>query len=327
MQNAAQPFLSSFFPDTYQPENIFPRRNSSTGHSSVKEQTFFLTAVEEKLLLALYRFHYLTIDQIVSYLGLSSNSTNWIRKKLRSLLDREFVDTQFLPRMTPYGRLPLIYMLGTEGINHFKELGYSVSYHSPKERIRSFLFLTHTLELNNLLIAACALSRVVPEITLTGFKHERVLKHMPCKVDVGNGKKSSVVPDGWLDWQLEKPFGAPGSDRFSVFVELDRDTEDISQYKPKIRAYLAFADGAYTAFGSESFNVVFLVAEGADRRLQQLRKWTLEELTAQKAVQYCVFFKFALLPRSPIDPVSLFLAPHWFSLEDDRQASLIEKIL
>ena len=64
---------------------MFPRRNSSTGHSSAKEQSLFLTAVEEKLLLALYRFHYLTIDQIVSYLGLSINSTNWIRKKLHSL--------------------------------------------------------------------------------------------------------------------------------------------------------------------------------------------------------------------------------------------------
>src|SRR6266705_609133 len=69
-----------------------------------------LTAVEEKLLLALYRFHYLTIDQIVTYLGISVNSTNWIRSKLRSLVDRVFVDTQYLPRITPYGRLPLIYM-------------------------------------------------------------------------------------------------------------------------------------------------------------------------------------------------------------------------
>src|SRR2546430_3448460 len=129
MQQTAQPFATNLLLEPYRPDNNFPRRTHASGHSFVKEQTFFLTAVEEKLLLALYRFHYLTIDQIVSYLGISSNSTNWIRKKLRSLLDREFVDTQFLPRNTPYGRLPLIYMLGTEGINHFKEIGFSVSYH------------------------------------------------------------------------------------------------------------------------------------------------------------------------------------------------------
>src|SRR6266849_1405183 len=286
-----------------------------------------LSAVEEKLLMAVYRFHYLTLEQIVCYLGISPNSANWIRKKLKSLVDRAFLDTQFLPRLTPYGRLPLIYMLGTEGVNHFKELGYPVSYHSPKERIRGYLFLTHTLDLNDLLIAAASLSRSNPAITLTEWKHERVLKHMPCKVDIGNGKTSAVVPDAWLDWQLETPFGAPGEDRFSTFVEVDRDTEDITQFKPKVRSYLAFANGAYKVFGSDVFNVVFVVADGGQRRLQQLRKWTMEQLTEQETVDFSIFFKFALLPAAPIDAVSLFLSPVWYTLEDDRPVSLIEKIL
>jgi len=285
-----------------------------------------LSAVEEKLLLAIYRFHYLSIDQIVRYLGISHNSTNWIRAKLRSLIDRRFVDTQYLPRVTPYGRLPLIYMLGTEGVNHFKEIGFSVSYHSPKERIRSYLFLTHTLELNHLLIATFSLSAVVPAITLIEWKHERVLKHTPCTVEVGNGKKSSLVPDAWLDWHLDSPYGVRGADRLSCFVELDRDTEDITQFKPKIRSYLAFANGGYRVFGSDCLTVLILVAEGGDRRLHQLRKWTMEQLTEQKAVEYSVFFQFAMLPSTPIDPKSLFLSPVWFTLEDDISLPLIEKI-
>src|SRR5437764_11826979 len=88
------------------------------------QQPAMLSAVEEKLLFALYRFHFLTIDQLVTYLGISVNSANWIREKLRSLMNRQYVDTQYLPRLTPYGRLPLIYMLGTDGINHFRELGF-----------------------------------------------------------------------------------------------------------------------------------------------------------------------------------------------------------
>src|SRR2546425_4714839 len=106
-------------------------------HLSPTQQTFvrpsqpaMLTAVEEKLLLALYRFHFLTIDQFVSYLGISVNSANWIRAKLRSLMKRAYIDTQYLPRLTPYGRLPLVYLLGTKGVNHCKELGFQVSYHS-----------------------------------------------------------------------------------------------------------------------------------------------------------------------------------------------------
>jgi hypothetical protein len=320
MSNAAQPFHPNLLLEQYQPL-------ASGKKSPEKQRNELLTAVEEKLLLALYRFHYLTIDQVVNYLGISANSTNWIRKKLRSLVNREFVDTQYLPRLTPYGRLPLIYMLGTEGVNHFKELDFPVSYHSPKERIRSYLFLTHTLELNTLLIAASSLSRLIPAITLSEWKHERVLKHMPVKVDLGNGKTGSVVPDAWLDWQLETPYGVPGADRFSVFVELDRDTEDITQFKPKIRNYLALADGSYKTFGSECFTVVFLVADGSDRRLHQLRKWTLEQLTMQEAVEYSVFFQFALLPHSPIDPTHLFLSPVWFTLQDETPVSLIEKLL
>lgn len=323
MQTTAYPLQTNFFPEH---DTLLPRRSSPSGRSKMNAPTL-LTAVEEKLLLALYRFHYLSIDQVVSYLGMSINSTNWIRKKLRSLKDQGFIDTQYLPRDTPHGSLPIIYMLGTEAIHHFKEIGFPVSYHSPKERIRSFLFLHHTLELNALLIAASRLSQSVPQITLTGLKHERVLKHMPCKIECGNGKTASLVPDGWLDWQLETPFGTPGADRLSVFVELDRDTEDSTQFKPKVRNYLAFANGGYTTFGSESFNVVFLVALGADRRVQQLRKWTLEELTVHDALPYALFFKFATLPPSPIDPVSLFLAPHWYSLENDTKVSLIEKIL
>lgn len=291
------------------------------------QQTAMLTAVEEKLLLAIYRFHYLTIDQLITYLGISIHSANWIRAKLRSLIDRQYVDTQYLPRLTPYGRLPLIYMLGSEGITHCKEIGFPVSYHSPKERIRSYLFLTHTLELNTFLLAASSLPRIVPEITLTDFKHERVLKHMPCKVEIGNGKKRSVMPDGWLDFELHTPYGVPGADRFSVFVELDRDTEDMSQFKPKVHAYLSFANGAYTTFGSDSFNVVFVVAAGGQRRVQQLRKWTLEVISAQAAMEYAVFFKFAVLPPAPLHPPSLFLAPYWYTLEHDAPVSLIEKIL
>src|SRR5690349_20945790 len=126
----------------FQPISLHQRLGSK---HTASPQPAMLSAVEERLLFAICRFHYLTIKQIVRYLGLSPNSTNWIRGELRSLVVRRFLATQYLPRITPAGRLPIIYSLGTEGINHCKELRFPVSYHSPKERIRSYLFLTHTL--------------------------------------------------------------------------------------------------------------------------------------------------------------------------------------
>lgn len=286
-----------------------------------------LTALAEKLLLTLSRFHYLTIDQIVRFFGLRPSSTSWIRGKLRELVLQGFIETQFLPRTTPAGRLPLIYALGTKGIQHGKQLGIFIPYHSPKERIRSYLFLTHTLQLNNFLIAACLLTKAVPEIVLQDWQHDLTLKHQPVRVDLGKGKRDILVPDGWLDWQLLPPFGTPEEDRFSAFLELDRNTEDIRQFKLKIRSYVAFANGPYKTFGSECFTVLLCIAAGGHHRLHQLRKWTVEMLTENNALDYAIFFQFALLPPSPIDPASLFLFPVWYTLGNDVPVPLFAQLL
>lgn len=286
-----------------------------------------LTALAEKLLFALSRFHYLTIDQVVRFFGLRPSSTSWIRGKLRFLVLQGFVETQFLPRTTPAGRLPIIYALGTKGIKHWKQLGFSIPYHSPKERTRSFLFLTHTLQLNDFLIAACLLTQIAPQIVLQDWQHDLTLKHQPVRVDLGKNKTAVLVPDAWLDWQLLSPFGAPGADRFSVFLELDRNTEDIRQFKLKIRSYVAFAQGPYKTFGSECFTVLLCIAAGGNHRLHQLRKWTIETLTEDNVLDYAVFFQFALLPPCPIDPSSLFLSPVWYTLENDVPVTLFTRLL
>lgn len=285
-----------------------------------------LTALKERLLFALSRFHYLTIDQVVRFFGLRPSSTSWIRGKLRELVAHEFVETQFLPRTTPSGRLPLIYALGTKGIKHCKQLGLSVSYRSPRERIRSYLFLTHTLQLNDFLIAACLLPKAVPEIVLHDWHHDLTLKHQPVRMNLGKSKQVLLVPDSWLDWQLLPPFGMLGADRFSAFLELDRNTEDIRQFKRKIRSYVAFANGPYKAFGSECFTVLLCIATGGHHRLHQLRKWTIETLTEDNVLDYAVFFQFALLPPSSL-PSSLFLSPVWYALENDVPVPLFAPLL
>src|SRR5205085_10627013 len=103
----------------------------------------------------------------------------------KSLVESNYLVAQNLPRVSSYGRNPLIYSLSTQGIKHIESLGLTVQTKlTPAEQERSFLFLEHTLRLNDVLIAACLLERQIDGITLAELRHERVLKHHPTKVTV-----------------------------------------------------------------------------------------------------------------------------------------------
>src|SRR5579859_6890965 len=139
-----------------------------------------LSAVDEKLLLSVHHFHYLTLNQLVRFLGYSERSkgsSNWLGGYLKALVEGNYLVAQNLPRVSSYGRNPLIYSLSTKGVNHIQALGYPVlTKLTPAEQERSFLFLEHTQQLNNVLIAACLLEKQIEGITLAELRHERVLK-------------------------------------------------------------------------------------------------------------------------------------------------------
>src|SRR5579864_5157213 len=169
-----------------------------------------LSAVDSKILLALYRLHYLTVDQIREYLGIRKTSQTWLREKVRRLSLIGFLHTQFLPRKTPVGRLPIVYSLAAKGIRCLESQGLEVlTRWTPKEDEKSFIYLDHVLRLNDVIIAASSLERQVPGVSLAEFRHDRVLKHYPVKVTYTEKEKtktSFVVPDGWLDFHLHPPF-------------------------------------------------------------------------------------------------------------------------
>src|SRR6266581_4463664 len=91
-----------------------------------QKNSLSLSAVHEKLLLAVYKFHYLTVEQIVHYLCISENSTNWLRTKLKALVKNNYLITQQLPRVESWGRNRLVYSLSTQGVNHLEHLGFTV---------------------------------------------------------------------------------------------------------------------------------------------------------------------------------------------------------
>src|SRR5579885_819132 len=129
----------------------------------MRESPCALSAVDEKLLLAIHRFHYLTLSQLVRFLGYSDRSkgsANWLGGFLKTLVSGNYLVAQHLPRVASYGRNPFVYSLSTKGVHHMEALGMTIQTKpTPAEQERSFLFLEHTLKLNDVLIAACLLEK------------------------------------------------------------------------------------------------------------------------------------------------------------------------
>lgn len=290
------------------------------------ETPTMLSAVDEKLLLSVYKFHYLTLSQLIRYLGYSERSkgsSNWLGSVLKSLVADNYLAAQNLPRVSSYGRNPLVYSLSTQGVKHIESLGLTVlTKLTPAEQERSFLFLEHTLRLNDVLIAACLLEKQIEGITLAELRHERVLKHQPTKVTV-DGKTVSVIPDGWLDFNLTPPFSR-ASEQVAICLELDRATEDNLSFRSKIRKYVSFSSGAYQeAFGTGSLTIAF-VTTGTSRRVQQMKAWTREELTKLNALGFADLFLFTALDSGVVNGVELFTAPVFQTLSGSPVA-LLEK--
>ncbi len=286
-----------------------------------------LSAVDEKLLQAIHKFHYLTLSQLVRYLGYSDRSkgsSNWLGGFLKELVAGNYLAAQHLPRVASYGRNPLMYSLSTKGVHHMEALGLTIQTKlTPAEQERSFLFLEHTLKLNDVLIAACLLEKQADGITLADMRHERELKHHPTKVQI-DGKTVAVIPDAWLDFRLTPPF-SKANEQVAICLELDRGTEDVWKVRAKIRNYVAFAQGAYQAtFGTSALTIAFVATSGGDRRAQQMKSWTREELRKLNAASYGDLFLFTSLDEGAVDGLTLFTTPVFSSLSAPN-VSLLEQ--
>jgi hypothetical protein len=207
-----------------------------------------------------------------------------------------------------------------------------ITKRTPAEDIRSWWYLYHTLRLNDVIIAAYSLARLLPGVTLVEMRHDRVLKHFPTKVTYkdknGREQKGSVVPDAWFCFQLEPPFSA--GETLGICLELDRNTEDVWPFRSKIRRYAAFmgtpGNSPYEkAFGCESITVAFLAAEGGPRRALQMKQWVASELKDAGLEHYAPNFLFSHLSPGAINPVKLFHTPLWHTLTSETPTALIAK--
>ncbi len=276
---------------------------------------------EEAILGALGRYPYLTARQCCRLLY-APGSFTYVQAALKGLGDGEYVQRLFLPRPTPHGRAPAVYTLGRRGRTHLASVGVEVAVRlRPAEEMGwSYLHLSHTLAVGDVLIACELVCRALPQVRIARLLHERALKHLPIVV-AGVSGKTAVVPDGWVDLRVT---GGEGVDRYCVAFEVDRGTMEQRAWRRKVAALVAATHGPYqAAFGTDLLTIAVVATPGAGR-MAELRHWTGAELVALGEAGQADLFRFTALPVAETDPVTLLCGPSWYGVHEGDPLPLIE---
>ena len=247
------------------------------------------TTADEKILSTFATYPYLTGEQ-VTRLCYSSGSARYVSAKLKTLTEHKFLHR--LARETI--NYPYVYCLGMRGIRYLKSLGFDLPVFHPSEHTHhKSLFLTHTLAVNDFLIAAAILPATAADITVRDIKHDLTLKHT----------QTMIVPDGWIDFRINR------KTQVCIWLEMDMGTMDQMPFRKKISALVTFSKEAYTrVFGTPSLTIAFATPTG-ERRFNTMLDWTQKELTAMHSEHVADMFRFLSIPGHNVCPETLFLSP------------------
>lgn len=272
-----------------------------------------------QLLLAFWRYFYLTAAQLTRLLY-SPASHTYTQARLKRLADGGYLGRIFLPRPSRTGSAPLVYTLARKGLRALAEWGKPVMrrYRPAEVRETSYLYLAHTLALNDVLIALELFCRRDRRVHLAGLRHERDLKHQPVRVRLPNGSTAGVIPDAWLDLRIENRY------QECYCLEVDRGTTEQQAWRRKVAALIAYAGGPYqSTFGTASITIVVVATPGEGRR-DQLMRWTAAELTAAGRVDQAGLFRFTGVPVAQLSPEVVFLGAHWRRPLDRQSMPLLD---
>lgn len=267
-----------------------------------KPVAFVLSPADDDILRAVFRYHYLTINQVARLLGKSRTT---VAARLKRLTDAGYLHAITVP--TRQGNGPNVYALANNGLQFLGDAGLPVPKRTrlSTERQYSYLFFSHTLAVNDFLMDVELFTARHPDVTIERLYHDRDLKRMPVQVDDGAGGKAVVIPDGYVDLLFSNTYQACWA------LELDRGTEDQRTWRKKVRLLVAYAAGPYVqAFGTGALTIC-VVTTAPSERLRQLYQWTEEELSEANLTNHADLFYFAGYTPGTILDDRVFLVPGW----------------
>ncbi len=289
---------------------------------SLRGKEVVVSAADAAMLQAVFRYYFLSSRQVCRLLY-STGSLSYVQTKLKHLTDSGLLQRIWLPRPEAHGSAPSVFTLARKGLNYLERAGVDVDrrrYRPSEQRAHTYLFLDHTLAVNDVLISAELLSRTQPRIQTARMLHERDLKRRPVYVQDDDGRSICVVPDGWIDLRVR------GEYQVCLALELDRGTEEQKVWRRKVRGLTAFANGPYQEIFQTKSLTVAVVATTGDRRLLQLLRWTESELTALRAQAQGDLFVFTAVPPSPAPMPDLFFTRRWYQPFGEQPVSLLDPV-
>ena len=278
-----------------------------------------LGPADQPLIAALGRYFYLTAAQLTRLLY-APTSHKYAQARIKRLADVGYVQRLFLPRPTRTGSAPLVYTLSRKGLNLLVEWGIDVDrrYRPAEVRELSYLYLAHTLALNDVLIALELLARSTPMLEVAELRHERELKLHPVTVQLVDGSRVGVIPDAWLDLRLA------GRYQECYAIELDRGTTEQKAWRRKVAALVAYANGLYQqAFGSPSLTIAVVATPGSSR-CEQLLRWTEAELRQLGREDAAELFRFTGVSITSARPEDVFRGAAWRAPFAERLEPLLD---
>jgi Replication-relaxation len=287
---------------------------------SAQKLTFAVTPVHDLLLRSLNTLHLATAEQLCR-LNYRRGMLTTVQTRLKDLVDHGYC--LVLSQPTIRGRAAYVYTLARKGLNHLAAQGIEVpDYFRPseeREREANFLFLSHSLALTDVLVAADLFLKAEPAYTIQTLLHERTLKRTPFHTSFArNGKteRFTLIPDAYMEFWHRTNEGR--EEPIPVYVEVDRGTEDQKFFRKRIRSYSVFVTSqAYRSVANlPAITIAFATTKG-EKRVAQMREWTRRELAATSEPKWLAdLFLFTHLPEE-IEPRHLFLAPVWYVPSDD----------
>ncbi len=166
-----------------------------------------------------------------------------------------------------------------------------------------------------MLVAALALCRQTT-VRCPRLLTERQLKRHPTRVRLPGGRQTAVIPDGWLELQLEPPV--------AIALEVDRGSEGQQRWRQKVQALAAWASGPYQeAFASD--NLTLAIVTPSRGRREQLAEWTSRALAASGYQELSPLFLFTSESLVERPPWEFFCTSSWQPLDGGRPVSLLDE--
>jgi len=251
---------------------------------------------------------YLTRLQIQRFLfpsqekGKEHSRKNIVTKRLMLLYHSGYLDRLHPPVASSRGSSPIVYCLDRKGAGLLAaELGVDMPalLWSKRQRERGFLFLEHTLTINDFRIAV-TLAGKQDGYEILRWLDERLLRKAEAReglkeIALWVAKGGSILPDAYFTLKVD-------GKKAGFFVEVDRGKTPGRRIRRKVRIYREYyASGLYEQhFHRKSLRI--LTVTTSDRRLGNLKRWAEVERGGRL---------FWFTTERSVGPGTVFSQPIW----------------